>query len=89
MLVRESIIQPIAQHAINNLHVPHATTPTAGRKKIWRAVHVLHPTGNYGSGSAEGDFLSGRYDSLRAGAAYAHSNIALDAMNRVSGKPGD
>ena len=26
---------------------------------------------------------------MRAGAAYAHSNLALDTMNRVAAKPSD
>ena len=69
MLAREGVVQPVGQHAVEDLRRAHAVAPPAAAHEIGRPVHVLHPAGDRRVDLARGDLLGGRDDRLRAGAA--------------------
>jgi hypothetical protein len=69
--VRKRIVQPIPQHAVIELAIPHPVAPSAARDQIGREIHVLHATRHGHVDIPQQDLLRGRDDRLGAGAAEA------------------
>ncbi len=42
MLARESIVQPVKQHAVLDLRVTHAVAPTAAVQYVGSTIHIFH-----------------------------------------------
>ncbi len=73
--IRESIIEPVAQHTIVEEPVSHAVTPSAARYHVRGGVHVLHASSDGRIHRAHQDFVCGRDDCLCSGATdpiYGH-----------------
>jgi hypothetical protein len=87
MRVRESVVQPVAQHAVIERAIAHAVAPAASREEIRRLVHVLHAAGHCDVDVAEGNLLRGRDDGLRPGAADAVDRERRDG-DRQTGMDG-
>src|SRR5262245_59956196 len=43
MLTAERVVQPVPQHAVGDLDIAHALTPSATWHEIRRLIHILHP----------------------------------------------
>src|SRR3981189_1183768 len=71
MLVREGVVEPVAQHAVVELPVAHAVTPAAARDQVRRQIHVLHSARNRDIDGPGHDLVRRRYDRLGARAAHA------------------
>ena len=71
MLIGESVVQAISQHAVVDLGIAHTVPPTPAEHQVGRSVHILHAAGNRAIHHAEHDFLGGRDDRLSTGATHA------------------
>ena len=71
MFAGESVVQPVAKHAVVKLPVAQAIAPAAAADEIGRLIHALHAAGDGGIGVAEQDLLRRGHDRLRARAADA------------------
>jgi len=69
VLIRERIVEPVAQHAVVEDSVAQAVTPSATRNHVWSCVHVLNTASDGRIHRAHQDFMRCGHDRLRAGAA--------------------
>jgi hypothetical protein len=71
MSIRESVVQPVAQHAVIERAIAHAVAPATSGDEIRRLVHILHAARDRDIDVAEENLLRCRDDGLRPRAADA------------------
>ena len=69
MLIREGIVEPVAQHAVVNPGIAHAVAPAPVQIQVGRKIHVLHSAGDSTVTMPEHYLLRGVNHRLGAGAA--------------------
>src|SRR5262249_23385851 len=69
MLTREGIVEPVPEHAVVDLRIPHAITPAACIHEVGRAIHVLHSARDRRIDMTKPNFLRGASNGLRTRSA--------------------
>jgi len=69
--IRKGVIEPVAQHRVEDLSIAHAIAPAPAAHEVGRGVHVLHAAGDRRIGGRQRRGR-GRARGMRCGGSVGH-----------------